>query len=108
MSVGSLGGIAASVAGSPLAQTKGSEVDRAQQDFGAQQRQVQNDVKAESAAGIGETDGQDHQTADRDADGRRPWEVPPQGNPLDANAPHDTPHSKDASGQSGTQLDLSG
>ena len=79
MSVGPLGGIASSAAGSPLAQTKGSDVERAQQDTSNQQRQVQNDQKAEAASGIGEADGEDHETAERDADGRRLWEEPPEG-----------------------------
>jgi len=109
MSIGSLGGLAASAAGSPLAQTKGSEVERAQQDLGSQQRQVDSQTKAESAAGIGETDGEDHQTAERDADGRRLWERPPDHKSDDAEAgPADPPRSKDVTGQTGTQLDLSG
>ena len=108
MSIGSLGGIANSVAGTALAQTKGSEVDRAQQETSAQQRHVQNDVKADSAAGIGETDGQEESSADRDADGRRSWErmegAPPESDAQDSSGSH----SRDATGQSGTQLDLSG
>ena len=78
MSVGPMGGVAGSVAGSPLAQTKGSEPERAQQEAVAQQRRAESDQKADSAAGIGETDGEDHETAERDADGRRPWEPPPE------------------------------
>ena len=34
--------------------------------------------KAEAAAGVGEPDGEDHETAERDADGRRPWEDQPE------------------------------
>ena len=56
MSLGPLGGVAGSAAGSPLAQTKTSDVERAQQDTGSQQRRVQSDQKAENASGIGETD----------------------------------------------------
>ena len=74
MSVGPMGGLAASAAGSHLAQSKGSDVDRTQQDSAAQQRRVQTDQKAEMAAGIGEADGEDHATGERDADGRRLWE----------------------------------
>jgi len=107
MSIGPLGGLAGSAAGAPLAQTKGSETERTQQDSGAQQRRVQSDQKAEAASGIGETDGEDHQTADRDADGRRFWEAPPE--PNDSEQADDTDRrSKDASGQSGQNLDLSG
>lgn len=108
MSIGSLGGIANSIAGTALAQTKGSEIDRAQQATSAQQREVRNETKADSAAGIGETDSQEQSSADRDANGRRPWEQ--MGEPASAADPENPPaaHSRDASGQSGTQLDLSG
>lgn len=111
MSVGPLSGLLSSVAGTPLAQTKGSEIERAQHDLNAQQRQTVGERKAESAAGIGETDGQDHEAAERDADGRRLWEEqinnqqPP---PSEEPSPDKPPLSKDVTGQSGTQLDLCG
>ena len=111
MSVGPLGAVPASVAGSPLAQTKGSEIDRAQQDVAGQERRVQADLKAESAAGIGQADGEDHETAERDADGRRVWERLAGKRPDDQTAaPHSaaSPQSKDASGQSGNLFDLTG
>lgn len=111
MSVGPLGGIAGSVAGSPLAQAKGSDVERAQQDAANQTRRTQSNQKAESAAGIGETDGEDHQTADRDADGRRLWEAPPEATSDEAaaqNGHSEQAPAKDASGQRGNLLDLSG
>ncbi|MHB8899431.1 MAG: hypothetical protein ACYC6Y_11840 [Thermoguttaceae bacterium] len=110
MSVGSLGGLAASVAGAPLAQSKGSDVDRAGQDSAAQQRRVQASEKAESAAGIGQTDGEDHATGERDADGRRLWEQgpgPPRDDPGEGGDPG-RQGSKDPTGQSGSLLDLSG
>ena len=112
MSLGPLGGIAGSAAGSPLAQTKSSDVERAQQDTGNQQRRVQTDQKAEDAAGIGETDGEDHETAERDADGRRLWEEPAPGSAPDApeedaSRPVDR-RSKDTTGQAGNLLDLTG
>ena len=110
MSVGPLGGLVGSLAGSPLAQTKGSEIERAQHDASAQQRQAVSDRKAESASGIGETDGQDHETSDRDADGRRLWERPPAKNALEAGDPAELEQklSKDVTGQAGNTLDLSG
>lgn len=74
MSIGPFGGLAASAAGAPIAQSKGSEVDHVQQGSSAQQRKIQTDQKAEIAAGIGQADGEDHQTGQRDADGRRLWE----------------------------------
>jgi hypothetical protein len=95
MSVGPVGGLI------------GSDVERAQQATGNQERRVQNDLKAERAGGIGEADGDDHEAAERDADGRRPWELrraaPQPGQPA-----ADAPQSKDASGQSGNLVDLSG
>ncbi|MBN1909844.1 MAG: hypothetical protein JW818_08910 [Pirellulales bacterium] len=110
MSIGPLGGITAGAAGAPLAQTTGPETERAQQDSASQQRQIRNNEKADAAAGIGETDGEDHETEERDADGRRLWEEPPPGaDATNENAPPDEPRpSKDASGQSGNLLDLSG
>ena len=111
MSIGPLGGLGGSAAGSPLSQAKGSDVERAQQETGAQQRRVQGEKKAEKAAGIGETDGEDHETADRDADGRRLWEKSPEVPKADdqaGSAGADPPQSKDVSGQTGNLLDLSG
>jgi len=109
MSMGPLGGIAGSAAGSPLAQTKGSEVERAEQDAGAQKRRVATDEKAEAAAGIGEADGEDHETAERDADGRRLWEeISAVKQETSKDADGDDCKSKDSSGQSGNLLDLSG
>ncbi len=112
MSVGPMGGLAGSAAGSSLAQTKGSEVERAAQDTASQKRRIHTDAKAESAAGIGETDGEDHESAERDADGRRIWEDQRRGEPDaqdggDLEAPP-TRQSRDATGTSGNQLDLTG
>jgi hypothetical protein len=108
MSIGPMGGLAGSAAGSPLAQTSGSEVERAEQDAVGQKRRTQMDQKAENAAGIGETNGEDHETEERDADGRRLWEEsPPTNQPPDA-PDADARASKDASGQRGNLLDLSG
>ncbi len=108
MSVGPTAGLAGSVAATALAQTKGSEVDRAQQATGNQERRVRNEQRAESAGGIGEADGDDHQTDQRDADGRRPWEAPtaPTSAPSDPSAASRL--SKDASRQSGNLIDLTG
>jgi hypothetical protein len=111
MSVGPLGGIAGSAAGTSLAQSKGSDVERSQQDAASQTRRTQSNQKAESASGIGETDGEDHQTADRDADGRRLWEAPPEAGADETSDQNDHPEqapAKDTSGQRGNLLDLSG
>ncbi len=109
MSIGPLASLA-SVAGSPLAQVKGSDVERTQQDLTAKERRVASAEKAEDAAGIAATD-EDSETEDRDADGRRLWEETAKAakNPEAAAAiDESTPKSKDPSGQSGSQLDLSG
>ena len=106
MSIGSTGTIG-SAAGSQLAQGQGSEVNRAQQSAD-NARQTQSTEKAESAAGVGQTE-QDEQATDRDADGRRIWELPPE---VEEQAPEqqalDEQRSKDPTGQKGGQLDLSG
>ena len=77
MSLGPLGGVNAGVvgsaAGSPLSQTKGSSSERASKDSAAQERTKDTDLKTERSSGIGQTEG-DHETSDRDADGRRLWE----------------------------------
>ena len=109
MSMVPLGGIASSAAGVPLSQTSGSETERAQKDSNAQNRQVDSSQRAEMAAGIGRTE-QDQESSERDADGRRLWELPGKarresgGDVSDAS----TRQSKDATGQSGTKLDLTG
>jgi hypothetical protein len=108
MSIGSFG-FAGIGPGTILAQPAG-DTDRAQHDSGAQQSQIHSDLKAEQAAGIGQTDGEDHETEDRDADGRRPWELPPKkkAGTSTEEATDEQPHSKDPSGQRGNSLDLTG
>lgn len=59
-------GAATGVTGTPLTQTTGSEVERAQGQVGAQGRQVYYGRRAEAAAGVGQVDGEDHE-ADRTA-----------------------------------------
>jgi len=116
MSIGSLGGITSSAAGAPLSQTAGSEAERTQKDALAQSRQVDANQKAEMAAGIGQTE-QDQESSERDADGRRLWEKQDQseeqrgdkdGGHYGEAAEGSVRLSKDATGQSGTKLDLTG
>ena len=105
MSIGPTG-IPAGVAGSPLAQTAGPEADRVEHALGARRRRVYHNRKAEAAAGVSEPDGEDHESADRDADGRQPCEAPPQ---RKRNASSSAPRqSKDHRRQSGNLLDLTG
>ena len=109
MSIGLLSNIGGSVAGTSLAQLRGSDADRAQQEGNARDLRVQSDQKAELAAGVGQADGDDHQTADRDADGRQLWRLRnPQSQQESADSPPQDSRSKDPTGQSGNMLDLSG
>jgi hypothetical protein len=112
MTMAPLGGIVSSAAGAPLSQTAGSETERAQKDALTQHRQVDASQQAENAAGIGQTH-EDQESSERDADGRRLWEAPANGGKnkdnKEADAAETVPRqSKDATGQSGTQLDLTG
>jgi hypothetical protein len=111
-----LSGTLTSAAGAPLSQTAGAETERAQKDAIAQRRTTDADQHAEKSAGIGQTE-QDQETSERDADGRRLWERPAgkDKNPATDSAINPTTEgeaqlrqSKDPSGQSGTQLDLTG
>jgi hypothetical protein len=105
-------GIPAAAAGAPLAQTKGPDVERVGQDVGVQQHAVRGNFKAESAAGVGETDGKDHQTDERDADGRLPWhlsrEEKDEASSTAADAPLPPSPPNDPGGAAGNLLDLSG
>jgi len=74
MSMAPIGGIVGSAAGAPLSQTQGASAERARQEATATERTAEADRRAEGAAGIGRMEG-DQQTNDRDADGRRAWEV---------------------------------
>jgi hypothetical protein len=109
MSIGPLPPLV-SVVGTSLAQVKGSDVERTQQDAVGHERRVASGEKAENAAGIAATD-EDSQTEDRDADGRRLWEETAKVDAKQdaADTPPESAHkSKDPSGQTGNQLDLSG
>lgn len=110
MSIGSLG-IIGGVAGSPLSQVKG-DADRVRAAADAQARQVDAQQQAEDAAGIGRTDGENHETHERDADGRRFWEAPPEpkseASVVEEAPGDDVPHPADPTGQRGGQLDLTG
>jgi hypothetical protein len=99
---------AASLAATSLNQARGSETERVQHDVAAKQRQAAGDVKAENAAGIGTTEG-DEGVGERDADGRRLWERPPKPQPKDSGEPADADgRLKDPTGESGSLLDLTG
>ncbi len=109
MSIG-FSGLLGSAAGAPLSQMGGSETERTQKDSLSQHRTVDASQKAELAAGIGQTE-HDRESSERDADGRRLWEVE-EKNKEKAHeqqaADMVARQSKDATGQSGTKLDLTG
>lgn len=106
MSIGALGGIVGSVAGAPLAQTKGAETERAQRDSAAAERAVDSSARSERAAGIGQAT-EDSASTDRDADGRRAWELPQQQADEGEEGQTKRP-TKDPTGQAGQKLDLTG
>lgn len=110
MSMLPLGGLVGSLAGSPLAQTRGGAVEQQQAADVAQQRLQEAAQKADAAAGIGTTQ-EDAQTSERDADGRRLWEAETKKRTAasdDTARPQSPPRAKDPTGQSGGKLDLSG
>jgi hypothetical protein len=109
MTMAPLGGITTSAAGAPLSQASGSETERTQKESLTQQRQVAANQQAAQAGGIGQTK-QDQESSERDADGRRLWEAPGKAADVKTDEPQEAPlrQSKDATGQAGTQLDLTG
>jgi hypothetical protein len=110
MNVGVATGIPASIAGIPVAQASGSDIDRTHADTAAQRSAISAELHAEKAAGIGETDGEDHAIDERDADGRTPWEFGPAKPAANPQAEEETAQrkSRDVTGESGGQLDLTG
>jgi hypothetical protein len=111
MSIGSSSGVAASASGSQLAQTAGSNVERAQQDTAAHERHRAADEQADAAAGVAETDANDLETHDRDADGRRLWEIDPSRRHADSaqtDGPMHGDRREDGVDNRGEYLDLTG
>ena len=104
-----LGGIIGSAAGAPLSQSAGSETERASKEGQNLSRQTNAQELAEQAAGIGQT-GEDRESSERDADGRRLWEAPAKRgvSALDETSEEPTRLSRDATGQCGNQLDVTG
>ncbi len=110
MSVGPMG-MAGSIAGG-LPQIRSAETGRAEKETTDQARQTKSDQQAEAAAGVGEST-EDEKASDRDADGRRLWEATPEQTTESDEAVGDAtaqeaPLSKDPTGTSGGQLDLTG
>ena len=106
MSIGSFGGVLGSAAGAPLPQAQGSQ-ERAAADAATVERQATQDRKADAAAGVGEA-AEDQQSGDRDADGRRLWEPPPEKSTAAREQEAPPSPSKDATGTAGNTLDMTG
>jgi hypothetical protein len=106
----------AGAAGMPIAQTKGSDVERVSGETNAQRRGLFCNQKAAIAEGVGELDGDDFAISDRNGDGRLPWpesrfpEIPAsENNPASTNIPSEKKsRGKDPTGQSGKWLDVRG
>lgn len=107
MNVGVTTGALGSAAGAPLSQTAGAEAERAKKEAGVQQRIAESQAKSEQAQGIGEMH-EDEQASERDADGRRLWEAPPEKKNQADEADHVARQAKDPTGMSGGALDLTG
>ncbi|HEY2841468.1 MAG TPA: hypothetical protein VGJ26_20080 [Pirellulales bacterium] len=108
MSVGSSSPLTAAVAAS-LAQSRGTEIDRAQQAAAAHERRLRSEALADNAGGIAATDGEDNLTGDRDADGRLPWQTqtPEQNGDASArNGRSSRTAASEAPVQSGLRLDV--
>src|SRR5689334_3560946 len=104
MNIESFAGIGAAT---PLTQSKGTDADRAVQETAIHKDKTSSDTRADEAAGIGQTDGDQHEIEERAADGRMPWQWPDskQNSTEDASS---QPPSRDATGQCGNLLDLTG
>jgi hypothetical protein len=108
MSVGSLG-IISSLATTASTQ-RAADVERVERETSDQARVAVSKAKAASAGGIGETE-EDSEISDRDADGRRPWELPaahPQDEATASSPAAEAAPPKDPHGEAGNLLDISG
>lgn len=102
MSIGPLGFVG-SAAAAPQAQ-RASDTEQARAADAEQSRAAASEERADSAAGVGQM-AEDQEVSERDADGRRPWEQ------TEREKKRQTPDpapSKDASGERGKTLDLTG
>ncbi|MCS7239055.1 MAG: hypothetical protein NZ899_12420 [Thermoguttaceae bacterium] len=98
----------AGLAGAPFAQTKGKEVDRSAEATAQEAHRLQSERMAERASGVGQTDGEDHHAQERDADGRRPWEIPERPHRAESSQSQSPQSPRDPTGKLGQLLDLTG
>ncbi len=112
MSIGSLG-IIGSVVGAPSA-GKAADVAKSQEAVADRIRHAHSETAADDAAGVGRTDGENHEATDRDADGRLGYaffhEPAPNGeeSSVGDSPAVDAPQAIDPTGTSGSHLDLTG
>lgn len=104
MSVGPLGGLT-SLAGLPLAQSRSSE-SVAQPEAAAAERAERSAERAAKAGGIHAPDAESR-AQERDADGRRLWELPDQP-PTESDEPQPPAGVRNPQGTTGQHLDLTG
>ena len=109
MNIASTTGAIASAAASTLSQSAGAETERSAKDSASRERTAASEALSEKASGIGQTQ-EDGGTTDRDADGRRAWEIDARKKKQAAAAEqeHHDRRAKDPTGVSGASLDLSG
>jgi hypothetical protein len=109
MSVDATTGITSSAAGSPLAQTDGSEAARSQHAVASQEQRAIASASAAGAAGIAQADGEDHRGDERDPDGRRIWIIDASKHrPSDIGPLPEPGRPPSPDGNCGGQLDVSG
>ena len=106
MSIGSLGGVSSLVA-SPVAQ-RTSDTEKTQAATSEKSRADAAVEYAEQAGGIGETK-EESESSDRDADGRRLWEMNEQQKAAaEEEVAEAAKAAKDPTGAAGRELDLIG
>jgi hypothetical protein len=109
MNAASISGILASAAGAPLAQTKGSEIDRRRLETDRSRAAVESERRVDTAAGVAEADGEQNRVGDDGAGDRPGWEHSKSAKRRSKQASAAAePTSRDATGQSGNEIDLCG
>src|SRR5580704_15535206 len=104
MSIGPMNPIAASIVGSAFQANRSADIERAEQDANSQASHIAGLDKADLSNDVGETNGDDSHTSERDADGRRAWEFRRGKRARSGEfATADSNLPKDPSGQSGNE-----
>jgi hypothetical protein len=99
-------GVLASAAGSPLAQTQGSEVDRARRASDTRRAETLNERHADAAAGIAASDSEEKSPGERGSDGGRIWVVPARDDKCKRSAGDPQSPRDSLREQSGNEIDL--